>query len=151
MEISDILILIAISALAVAIFYKDKAKKGDDKSTLLLQNQMNEINRALRDQSGQSTKIIREITKELTKVGEGQKQVFDLAKQLESLQNILKNPKQRGMFGEYTLEVLLKGAFNAKQYQMQYKFSDGEIVDAVLFMSYIVLLWMKMLFVEPAV
>jgi len=39
------------------------------------------------------------------------------------------------MFGEYTLEVLLKGAFTPKQYKMQHKFNNGDIVDAVLFIG----------------
>ncbi|MDZ4231676.1 MAG: DNA recombination protein RmuC, partial [Candidatus Pacearchaeota archaeon] len=55
--------------------------------------------------------------------------------QLRSLQDTLQNPKQRGVFGEYYLETLLKNAFHPKQYAMQYKFPDGEIVDAVLFMG----------------
>jgi len=47
-------------------------------------------------QSQESSKLIREITEELTRVGEGQKQVMNVTDQLKSLQDILKNPKQRG-------------------------------------------------------
>jgi len=60
---------------------------------------------------------------------------MDIAKQLENLQNILKNPKQRGMYGEYSLEVLLQNVFTPKDYRMQYKFTDGNIVDAALFIG----------------
>ena len=67
----------------------------------MLQNQISEINRTvdsklgestqmLQRQFGESARIIKEITQELTKVGEGQKQVVDIAKQLENLQDILK-------------------------------------------------------------
>jgi len=121
------------------ILVREKFQKDDSKSALLLQNQMNELNRTMRSQSSESDKLIREITKELTReltrVGEGQRQVVDIAKQLESLQNILKNPKQRGMLGEYSLEVLLKNAFSPKQYALQYEFQNGDKVDAALFVG----------------
>ena len=86
-------------------------------------------------QFGQSAKIITDVAERLTKLDETNKQVLNFSDQLQNLQDILKNPKQRGIFGEYYLETLLKNAFQPKQYQMQYKFKDGEIVDAVLFMG----------------
>jgi DNA recombination protein RmuC len=51
---------------------------------------------------------------------------------LQSLQDILKNPKQRGVLGEYYLETLLKNVLPPGSFQMQYAFSDGEIVDAIV-------------------
>jgi len=138
METLIVGLLVALIGIVLYLIYSIRTKK-DDNSSLLIQEQMKEIRGTLDTKltgQGESTqRLIKEITRELTKVGEGQKQVMDTAKQLESLQNILKNPKQRGMLGEYTLEVLLKGAFTSKQYQMQYIFKDGEKVDAVLFMG----------------
>jgi len=57
------------------------------------------------------------------------------AQQLQSLENILKNPKQRGILGEYYLETILKNVLPPRLYQMQYKFKNGEIVDAVVFVK----------------
>jgi DNA recombination protein RmuC len=51
---------------------------------------------------------------------------------LQNLQDILKNPKQRGVLGEYYLEALLKNVLPPGSYQMQYGFKDGEIVDAIV-------------------
>jgi DNA recombination protein RmuC len=79
--------------------------------------------------------MVEKITKELTKVDEGQKQVVDIAKQLENLSDILKNPKQRGILGEYFLETVLKNVLPPNSYQMQYAFKDGTIVDAVIFVK----------------
>ena len=121
-------------------------KKGDDQSLLLIQNQINELARGLDsrlDQSSrlvhnhlsESVKMVEKITKELTKVDEGQKQVVDIAKQLENLSDILKNPKQRGILGEYFLETVLKNVLPPNSYQMQYAFKDGTIVDAVIFVK----------------
>ncbi|MEK7624277.1 MAG: DNA recombination protein RmuC [Patescibacteria group bacterium] len=142
-----VIILLVLSGGLAAIFILLKSylqKKSGDQSLVLLQNQINEIVRTLDNklgestrfiqrQFGESTKIIKEITQELTKVGEGQKQVVDIAKQLDNLQDILKNPKQRGMLGEYFLKNLLENVFSPGQFQMQYKFKDGTVVDAVIF------------------
>ncbi len=56
------------------------------------------------------------------------------AQQLQSLEDILKNPKQRGILGEYYLAELLKNVFAPSQYKLQYTFKDGQIVDAVIFL-----------------
>ena len=121
-----------------------------DQSLLLLQNQMGELaklldskltessrflHESLRVQSSESNKIIRDVVQELTKVGEGQKQVMNFTEQLRSLQDILKNPKQRGVLGEYYLETLLKNVLPPGSFQMQYAFPDGSIVDAVVFVK----------------
>ena len=129
--------------------------KQDDRALLLIQNQiqdqqkqiqqqMNELSRTLTAQLGDSTKtmfaqsdrsvqIVKEITGEITKVTEGQKQIASLADQLKGLQDILKNPKQRGVLGEYFLETVLKNVLAPGNYQLQYPFADGTKVDAVIF------------------
>jgi hypothetical protein len=53
--------------------------------------------------------------------------------QLQSLQDILKNPTQRGILGEYYLETLLKNVMPPDSYKMQYAFADGEIVEDVIY------------------
>src|SRR3989344_1806705 len=114
--LSIILIILIIGLAAIFLFLKNNRKpENDNQSMVLIQNQIQEITRTLdskldqstriiQHQFGESSRIIKEITQELTRVGEGQKQVVDIAKQLESLQDILKNPKQRGVLGEYYLE-----------------------------------------------
>ncbi len=88
-----------------------------------------------REQFTESSKIIREVSEKMTKLDETNRQVLEFSHQLDNLQDTLKNPKQRGVFGEYYLETLLKNAFNPKQYQMQYYFKDNSHVDAVLFLG----------------
>ncbi len=122
----------------------------DNQGFLLMQNQLNELTRVLdsklsestktlhdsvRTQFGESQKLIRDITKELTQVQETGKRVEGFADQLQSLQDILKNPKQRGILGEYYLETLLKNVLPTGSYQMQYAFKDSTIVDAVVFVK----------------
>ncbi|MBI4087536.1 MAG: DNA recombination protein RmuC [Candidatus Liptonbacteria bacterium] len=153
MTIAFFLIILAVLAIGFAILWsqlKKQAPKEDAQSILLLQNQLQELNRtldaklgdsnkALREQFGESQKIVREITQELGRVqkeialvGESNKQVVNVTDQLKSLQDILKNPKQRGVLGEYYLETVLKNVFPPGDYQMQYAFSDGSVVDAII-------------------
>jgi len=130
----------------IFIIKKEKSTKKDDQSFLLLQNQMQEITRTLdsklgelpgviQNQFGESAKIIREVTEKLTKLDETNKQVINFADQLKNLQDILKNPKQRGVLGEYYLETVLKNVLPPGTYQTQYEFKDGTKVDAVIFIK----------------
>ena len=146
-----ITIILAIALVAVIVLNRQKPTSAtDSKSFELLLTQMNELSRtmdtkisnstremndAVRTQFSESQKLIKDITRELTEVKETGKQVISFADQLQSLQDILKNPKQRGVLGEYYLETLLKNVLPPSHYQMQYAFSNGEIVDAVVFVK----------------
>jgi DNA recombination protein RmuC len=149
MEIYFIIILIiVIAGFGAVLFLLSKSSQGkkDDQSLLMLQNQINELNKVLGDglanthktiqqQFGQSAKIIQDVTERLTKLDETNKQVVSFAEQLQSLENILTNPKQRGILGEYFLQTLLEKVLPPDVFKMQYKFKDGEIVDAVIFVK----------------
>ena len=137
----------------VAYFVFGKKKEGGTKNDTGLQlilTQLNElartvdnklgeshrqVNESLKFHSSESNKIIRDVTERLTRLDETNKQVISFADQLQSLENILKNPKQRGILGEYYLETVLKNVLPPGSYQMQYAFPDGTIVDAVVFVK----------------
>ena len=70
--------------------------------------------------------IIKEVTEKLTKLDETNKQVLGFSTQLQSLENILRNPKQRGILGEYWLETLLGQVLQPTQYKMQYDMGIDE-------------------------
>ncbi|MDQ2932836.1 MAG: DNA recombination protein RmuC [bacterium] len=93
------------------------------------------VQESMRAQMSESAKLIREVTQGLTKLDETNRQVVSFADQLQNLQDILKNPKHRGILGEYYLETLLKNVLAPGQYQMQYMFANGEIVDAAVFVK----------------
>jgi len=109
-------------------------QKMSDTHKAMNETQLN-INKTIQTQFGQSTKIITEVTEKLTKLDETNRQVVGFADQLQNLENILQNPKQRGILGEYYLENVLKNVLPPGTYQMQYKFPDGDIVDAVVFVK----------------
>ncbi len=101
----------------------------------ITQEQLNQTIKTVQGISNHSTKIISEVTAKLTKLDETNKQIINFSAQLQNLQDILKNPKQRGVLGEYYLEETLKNVLPPNAYQMQYNFKDGTIVDAVVFVK----------------
>lgn len=90
---------------------------------------------SMQKQLSESAKLVSDVTQRLAKLDETNRRVVDVADELKTLQNVLQNPKQRGVFGEYYLESVLDNILPSKNYQMQYKFRDGEIVDAVVFLD----------------
>lgn len=100
-----------------------------------MDNKLAETHKATQAQIGQATKIVSDVTEKLTKLDETNKQVVNFSAQLQNLQDILKNPKQRGVLGEYFLEETLKNVLPPNSYQMQYQFKDGAVVDAVVFVK----------------
>jgi len=99
------------------------------------QEQFGQTAKIVQGITGQSAKLIAEVTEKLTKLDETNRQVVNFSAQLQNLQDILKNPKQRGVLGEYFLEETLKNVLPPNSYQMQYAFKDGTIVDAVVFVK----------------
>jgi DNA recombination protein RmuC len=99
------------------------------------QEQIGQTMKTVQGITGQSSKLISEVTEKLTKLDETNKQVVNFSSQLQNLQDILKNPKQRGVLGEYFLEETLKNVLPPNSYKMQYTFKDGSIVDAVVFVK----------------
>ncbi len=90
---------------------------------------------SVQKQMSESSKLIIDVTERLTKLDETNKRVVDVADELKTLQNVLQNPKQRGVLGEYYLQTVLDNVLPANRYKLQYKFKDGDIVDAVIFLE----------------
>lgn len=167
MDITQILAIALLLAILAILIYNsflkpaEKPVETDDKSFLLLQQQLQQMAESVDRRLGENSKamqegsrmqfkdskeLMQEISKEMheqlrhvvqktTEVSESSKQVFQVADQLKELQNILKNPKQRGVLGEYYLETVLQNVLPPDSFKMQFGFTDGEIVDAVVFVK----------------
>jgi DNA recombination protein RmuC len=149
--------IIIFALITILITRKSAKREGGPGEILLLQNQIQELvrvieqrtaetskavastqielNKTIQNQFGQSAKIITDVTERLAKFEETNRQVIGFADQLQNLEDILQNPKQRGILGEYFLENVLKNVLPPGSFQMQYKFPDGDIVDAVVFVK----------------
>jgi len=93
------------------------------------------MQKTMMEQFKESTKIVADVTQRLTKLDETNKRVVDVADELKTLQNVLQNPKQRGVLGEYYLSQVLENVLPPNRYKLQYKFKNGETVDAVIFLE----------------
>ena len=93
------------------------------------------VSTSVQKQLSESSKLVSDVTQRLAKLDETNKRVVDVATELKTLQNVLSNPKQRGVFGEFYLESVLDNVLPPSQFKMQYPFKDGEIVDAAIFLD----------------
>jgi DNA recombination protein RmuC len=116
----------------------DTARTLDERlreSSRQMEQSTKQVHESVRAQLSESARSIKEITSAVTKLDETNRQVVSFADQLQNLQDVLKNPKHRGILGEYFLETVLKNTLPPDSYAMQYRFKDGETVDAVVFVK----------------
>lgn len=150
-----VIVLGVVCVVLVALMLKSSQKPVEEKeSTLMLKQDLVTINEqmlALREglqghlterldknqesmsrQLEASAKLIKDVTERLTKLDDTNKRVVDVADELKTLQNVLQNPKQRGVLGEFYLDQILQNLLPPGSYELQYKLGEGLIVDAVI-------------------
>jgi DNA recombination protein RmuC len=154
MVIVVIILGVVVALLAVLVLRQSQAPKQDNGSALLLKEDLSRLsdditklkdglqtqlsdqlganNKQMTAQFQASAKIIRDVTEKLTELDRTNKNVGDIAAELKTLQNVLQNPKQRGVLGEYYLEQILKNVLPPGSFELQYKLGEGLIVDAVI-------------------
>ncbi|MDB5164722.1 MAG: hypothetical protein JWL89_348 [Candidatus Saccharibacteria bacterium] len=153
-----LVIILGIAVLVLgAMLLRGQNKPADDQSALLIKQdllklsmditqlkdgmqkqmteQMGANQRHMAAQFSESSKIIADVTKNLTELKESNKQVMGITDELKVLQNVLGNPKQRGVLGEYLLAQVLENVLPPDRFLLQHKFKDGEIVDAVIYLD----------------
>lgn len=152
------ILIIGLLIFLILEIKKNQKPKEDSNAMQMLMQQMNDLrsnmdekisgsnrdmSRAVKTQFSESQKLIQQIneqmsksllnvTREITETKETNKQVFELAGQLSDLEKVLKNQKTRGNLGEMGLELILSNILAPTNYQMQYLFKDGKIVDAII-------------------
>lgn len=155
-----ILVLVVVNIATIFLFFRRSGAKQDTpESLILLQNQIQDLSRAVDSKLGQGNKTMSdfmssqseqahrlmntitkqvsdqllEVVKGVTETKESTKQVFTIAEQLNNLEKVLKNQKQRGNLGEASLELVMSNILPPTAYKMQYEFPGGETVDAAIF------------------
>ncbi|MFZ2189347.1 MAG: DNA recombination protein RmuC [Candidatus Magasanikiibacteriota bacterium] len=110
---------------------KTMDQKMSDTHKVLGENQLN-INKTMQTQFAQSSKIITDITEKLTSLDKTNQQVIGFSAQLSNLEKVLKSQKQRGNLGEAGLKMVLENMMPPGSFQLQYEFPDGDTVDALI-------------------
>ncbi|MGH7196605.1 MAG: DNA recombination protein RmuC [Candidatus Saccharimonadales bacterium] len=98
------------------------------------------MRQSIMKQFTESSKIIADVTQRLTKLDETNRRVVDVATELKTLQNVLQNPKQRGVLGEYFLQSVLENVLPPDRFKLQHRLGkddDGKdlICDAVVILD----------------
>lgn len=149
-----IILAVLVAALCALYFWQYFKPKSSSDATMLLKADMTELtksmnslkdglqkqlteqlgtsNKQMQAQFAASAKIIADVTQKLTELDRTNKSVGDVASELKTLQNVLQNPKQRGVLGEYYLDQILKNLLPPGTYELQYKMAPGMTVDAVI-------------------
>ena len=101
--------------------------------------QLQLVNQQLQNSSGQigqrldtAAKVIGEVKENIGKLSKACDQIFEVGKNIATLQEILQPPKLRGGLGEQFLGELLSQILPPEFFTLQYSFSSGERVDAVV-------------------
>jgi DNA recombination protein RmuC len=97
-----------------------------------LQHALGATEQQLVTQTGATQRTLADLSRQLGTLGEQSTRIGDLAKDIGSLQDLLRAPKTRGGFGELMLERLLQDALPASAYEIQYTYRDGSRVDAIV-------------------
>lgn len=147
MTLVEIILIILLIALVFGFIFavvvmnkqigslKDSVTEKIDKNNAQVQDsigkQLEQSNRQLHE----SNKVVADISARIATINETNKHVVSVADELKTLQNVLQNPKQRGVFGEYYLDSVLGNVLPPGAYELQYKFKNGDIVDAAIFLD----------------
>ncbi|MEO0082942.1 MAG: DNA recombination protein RmuC [candidate division WOR-3 bacterium] len=106
--------------------------------TTQINQQLQQVTQQLSNQTGhiserldKAANVISDVSKGLGSLSEASKQILDVGKDISKLQEILKAPKTRGLFGEFLLSDLLRQILPQEYYELQYAFKSSQ-VDAVV-------------------
>ena len=83
-------------------------------------------------QTAATQRSLADVSRQLGALGQQSTRISELAKDIGSLQDLLRAPKPRGGFGELMLERLLQDCLPAGSFETQYTYRDGSRVDAIV-------------------
>jgi len=106
--------------------------------TSQVSSRLAELDRSLRDTTGQvstrldsAVQVIRQVSTTMGELSQASQQIYEVGRDIASLQQILKAPKLRGVIGELFLGNLLAQVV-PENYELQHRFRTGDTVDAVI-------------------
>ncbi len=123
MEIGIIILLVIL----VGFFLWDRFRREQR-----LKEQGDALSKAVGERIDGTVKVFGDLRETLGELTQRTKDIQDVGKNISSLQEILRAPKFRGGLGELMLERLLTDILPRKNYLLQYRFRNGETVDAVI-------------------
>ncbi|HEX5429752.1 MAG TPA: DNA recombination protein RmuC [Patescibacteria group bacterium] len=112
-------------ALKVMMEWMKEIKQETVSSKQRTEDNLKDINKSINERLDNAGRVISQLTKELGGVSQ-------IGPDIRKLTETLSSPKLRGNFGEDVLQTLLTNIFPKELCKFQYRFKNGEIVDAAL-------------------
>ena len=136
-------VFLVILVLLVLLLVQVPKNQHLNQQILALQNQLGDIQQrqaesatqSLQEQAGfyqRSQAMLNDVHRKLGGLEQASRQIQELGRDIGQLQDILKAPKLRGNLGEYLLEDLLRQVLPERNFETQFRFRDGTVVDAVV-------------------
>jgi DNA recombination protein RmuC len=121
------IVIIILLVILVGFFLWDRLR-----ASQRWKEQSDILSRTVGERIADTTKVFGEVKERLGELTQRTKEIQEVGKNISSLQEILRAPKFRGGFGELLLERLLADILPRDNYSLQYRFRNGETVDAVI-------------------
>lgn len=93
---------------------------------------LHDTHRTIGERLDSATRVFGEVQKSLGRLEETHKQIYEISKDISSLQDLLRAPKARGEIGETLLGRLLEDILPQENIKLQHRFKSGDIVDAAI-------------------
>ena len=123
------LFLILVIAVVAVMF---KFVTGVNERLAQMNQILQESNKIIGQNLGTANAAFGNVREQLGRLEESNRQIYEIGKDISSLQELLRAPKFRGQMGEMLLENLLLQVLPKEHFTAQYRFKSGEAVDAVI-------------------
>lgn len=128
-----LLVVVLFSFVFVTFFFlRRESLETERRLTEVISRELKEIRGNVDFTSRTMNEQISSFTRETVGIRQEMEEVQEAIKGISSFQEFFRAPKVRGKWGEASLKHLLQEYFPEDLYSTQYRFSSGEIVDAVL-------------------
>lgn len=141
----EIIAVIILSLAVIILAFLITSRKSHDysQSFFLLQQRVGQVeeqvtkglaegNKAVNDKFDSSLRVIGDIKKTIGSLEETNRQMLAIGKDIASIQDLLRPPQIRGGLGEMTLKNILSELLPRQNFEEQYRFRNGVIVDAII-------------------
>ncbi len=134
-----ILAVLVVSALIIGVFFVLRreiaglsGKQTNDQSMVMLnqnlvgmQQRLDTTNQSINQRLDKAAMVMQGLMKEAGTMNE-------IGRSIKEFQEFLNSPKLRGNIGEHVLTDALGQVFSKEQYELQFRFREGQIVDAMI-------------------
>src|SRR5450759_3709844 len=137
------IIILGIAVIVLIVLMLTRRSQDYSQSFSLLQQRMGQIetqvkssldegNKSVSAKFDDSLKVIGDIKKTIGSMEAANKQMLEIGQNIASLQDLLRPPQIRGGLGEMTLNNILSELLPRQNFEEQYRFRNGVIVDAII-------------------